>query len=264
MRASRRETQLRACRRIAETCALTLILGSAHAQQQPPTLGTLKNLRLGMTMAEANRADETAACHESKGRTASCLLFITVAQVPSKVVLELVTTAPRAEMAAPKAPIAPRYEVVPTLTSSDRRNGVTTVPGAAETIARNVERQRGYGDRIKVYEAAKREAQSRFETQFKVAKIHVSFGSDRHGSFRQAYIAKFGRPATSKLITYRNAMNAAFEGTEDHWEDAVADVTLYQRCESTVQSCLVIESADLAPYMLEASKAAVRDRVQDL
>lgn len=240
-------------KRVGVACALALALGNASAQQ-PPALGTLKSFRIGMTLAEARKADETAFCQESAGRTASCVLDMTVAQVPSKVVLELVTTAPRVDLATPKGP---QYEKVPALTASDRRNGLTAAPAAAEAIARNAERKR-------IYEAARREAQVRFEAQFKVASIYVSFASDQHGAFRQAYIAKFGGPAVSKQVTYRNAMNATFESTEDRWKDAGTNVTLHQHCESTVRSCLVIASIDLAPYVLEARKAETRARTQDL
>lgn len=263
MRASSSMNLPRTSARVAAS-ALTLVLGSASAQQQAPALSTVKNLRLGMTLEEASNADKTALCQEFGGRTASCVLYISVAQVPSKVQLELVTTAPRMDLATPKGPEPPQYEEVPTLTASDRRNGIAVAPAAAEAIARNAERKRSYTHRMKLYEAARRETQARFDAQFKVAKIEVSFGSDQHSVFRQAYIAKFGRPATSKQATYRNAMNATFETTEDRWKDERANVTLYQRCLSTDKSCLVIESIDLAPYVLDASKADVSDRVQDL
>lgn len=251
-------------RNFAVACACVLTLGSASAESAPSVLGTLKSIRLGMTLAEAGKADETAVCPEPGARIASCLLYITVAQVPSNVALTLVTTAARAELVIPKAPAAPQYEDVPALTSSDLRNGLTVAVGAAEAVARNAEKKRRYGERLRGYEAAKRDARARFEAQFKVARIHVSFRSDQHGAFRQAYIAKFGQPATSKQMTYRNAMNASFEGIEDQWSDASVEVRLYQRCESIDQSCLVVEAVDLAPYVRAANEADIRDRVEDL
>jgi hypothetical protein len=248
---------------VAVAVACALAFGSASAVSQLP-LGTLKNLRIGMTWAEVTDADESAVCQEPKGRTSTCLVHITVAQVPSRVVIALVTTAPRAEFVIPKAPKAPQYEEVPSPTASDRRNGLTAAPGAAASAARNAERRRAYGDSVKVYEAARRAARARYEAQFKVAQIHVSFRSDQYEPFRRAYIAKFGQPAASKQVTYRNAMNATFEGTEDQWKSASADVALYQRCESTDRACLVIESIGLAPYVREANDLEVRDRVKDL
>lgn len=239
-----------------------LMLTTATVLGQTASLGQLKNLRLGMTLTEARASDETTTCQEPRGRITSCLLYISVAQVTSKVVLELVNTG-SAVIAMPKAPAAPQYEGVPRPTAADRRNG-TLPTGADEAMARNNEKKRKYAEAVRVYESAKHKARAERESQFKVARIHVSFVANQYAPFREAYIAKFGQPTSSKSATYRNAMNATFEGAEDTWKDAETSVALYERCESIDRSCLVVDSIGLAPYVQAARNAEVRERADDL
>lgn len=240
------------------TALVFIALLAAPGAPAQESLGSLKNLRLGMSLAELKALEGGGSdfrggdfrCAQQDDVVHCTAARQTVAELPATVTASFTAVSGRPAVQSVRVP--PPYEP-----SAAERRLLDPQALRARQAARARERKAALARQAQV--------QAALDAAYALARIEARVQAAQHDVLRKALVAKFGEPFLSKEEEPANGAAAgAPPGLRTVWRTPPHRIELLQRCEAGQHSCVRYTHDSLTKILLGTIDEAHARRARDL